>query len=149
MKIIEKISEGVAYTALSVGRWDELGEYVIVMSPEKQLKGKVFVGQALAATGTNVSFQSFPVGGASAFVHTHKTHEEIYIFVKGRGEFQVDGVVFAVGEGSVVRVAPEGKRCVRNVGDEPLVMVCIQHKADSFTAEDARDGNILSEPVVW
>jgi hypothetical protein len=48
-----------------------------------------------------------------------------------------------------VRVAPNGKRSVRNVGDSELVMICIQYKADSFSEEDAADGNILSEEVKW
>ena len=52
-------------------------------------------------------------------------------------------------EGSVVRVAPEGKRSVRNNGTEPLVMICVQYKANAFTAQDATDGQILQEPVKW
>ncbi|HIU88937.1 MAG TPA: cupin domain-containing protein, partial [Candidatus Caccomonas pullistercoris] len=79
----------------------------------------------------------------------HKTHEELYFFLRGRGEFQVDGQVFPVGEGSVVRVAQEGRRSVRNNGAEPLVMLCVQYKADTFTADDAADGVILGDKVSW
>lgn len=149
MKQIEKISEGVAYTAISVGKLSELNEHILVLSPEVQIPGKVFLGNALGATGAEISFQTFPVGGETGFVHTHKTHEEMYLFVQGQGEFQVDGKVFPVAEGSVVRVAPAPKRSVRNTGTEPLVMICIQYKAESFTSEDATDGEILAEPVVW
>ena len=67
----------------------------------------------------------------------------------GNGEFQVDGDVFPVEEGSVVRVAPAGKRSVRNNGTEPLVMLCVQYRDNTFTDEDAADGNILNEPVKW
>ena len=35
---------------------------------------------------------------------------------------QVDGVNIPLKEGSVVRVAPAGKRAVRKTGDLPLVM---------------------------
>lgn len=149
MKQIEKISEGTAYTAVSVGKLDELNEHLLVLSPEIKIPGKVFVGNALAATGAEISFQSFPVGGETGFLHLHDNHEELYVFVKGQGEFQVDGKVFAIGEGDVVRVAPSGKRSVRNIGNEPLVMICVQYKGATFTAEDAGDGKILSEPVVW
>lgn len=149
MKQIEKIAEGAAYSAVSAGKLSELNEHLLVLAPEVQIPGKVFLGSALKATGAELSFQSFPVGGATGFLHTHQTHEELYIFVKGCGEFQVDGEVFAIGEGSVVRVAPSGKRSVRNTGDEPLVMVCIQYKADTFSADDANDVVILNEPVVW
>lgn len=149
MKQIEKISEGAVYTAVSVGKLDELNEHLLVLSPEVQIPGKVFLGKALAATGAEMSIQSFPVGGETGFLHIHDNHEELYIFVKGEGEFQVDGKVFAIGEGSVVRVAPSGKRSVRNTGKEPLVMICVQYKGETFTGEDAGDGKILPEPVVW
>lgn len=82
-------------------------------------------------------------------MHTHKEHEELYFFLSGKGEFQVDGQVFPVQEGSVVRVAPAGRRSVRNNGTEPLVMLCVQYKGNTFTAADAADGNILDEPVMW
>ena len=49
------------------------------------------------------SFQSFAPGTETGFLHTHRTHEELYFFLSGRGEFQVDGKCFTIGEGSVVR----------------------------------------------
>ena len=81
--------------------------------------------------------------------YEHKNHEEIYLFIAGKGEFQVDGEIFTVGEGSLVRVAPEGIRSVRNTGDVELVMLCIQYTANRFTAEDAADGDILADEVKW
>ena len=114
-----------------------------------EIQGKVFMGQTLQTTGAEISFQSFARGKETGFLHTHQTHEELYIFVSGKGEFQVDGQVFPVGEGSVVRVAPEGKRSVRNNGTEPLIMICVQYKAQTFTAQDAADGQLLQEPVKW
>lgn len=149
MKQIEKISEGTSYTALSVGKLCDLNEHVLELSPEIQIPGKVFLGKALNATGAEISFQSFPVGGEVGFVHTHKTHEELYIFVQGKGEFQVDGKIFPISEGSIVRVDPAPKRTVRNTGTEPLIMICIQYKAESFSPDDATDGEILGEPVIW
>ena len=61
----------------------------------------------------------------------------------------MDGRVFPVGEGSVVRVAPEGVRAVRNNGSEPLAVLCVQYKGATFTAEDAADYEILDTPVNW
>ena len=49
----------------------------------------------------------------------------------------------------MVRVAPAGKRSVRNNGTEPLVMLCVQYKTETFTAEDATDGVILNDKVEW
>ena len=68
------------------------------------------------ATGSEFSFQVMVPGQETGFLHTHKNHEELYFFLSGKGEFQVDGKVFPVQEGSVVRVAPDGKRSVRNSG---------------------------------
>ena len=99
------------------------------------------------ATGGEFSFQSFAPGTETGFLHTHKNHEELYFFLSGKGEFQVDGKVFPIQEGSVVRVAPAGKRSVRNNGTEPLVMLCVQYKTETFTAEDATDGVILNDKV--
>lgn len=149
MKTIEKTSEAKNYSAISVGKLAELNEHTLVLAPGVEIPGKVFTGSSLNATGAEMSFQIFEPGGETGFLHTHKTHEEIYLFVKGSGKFQVDGKVFPIEEGSVVRVAPNGKRSVRNTGTEPLIMICIQYKADSFNPEDAGDGNILSEPVIW
>mgnify|MGYP000630523950 FL=1 len=76
-------------------------------------------------------------------------NEELYFFLSGKGEFQVDGTVFPVEEGSVVRVSPAGKRSVRNNGTTPLLMLCIQYCSNTFSQEDATDGIILKEPVKW
>lgn len=92
---------------------------------------------------------TFAPGHETGFLHTHKNHEELYFFLRGKGEFQVDGEVFPIEEGSVVRVAPDGRRSVRNNGTEPLVMLCVQYRGNTFTDEDAADGNILNEPVKW
>lgn len=149
MKQIQKIAEGTHFSALSTGSFSQLNDYVLPVAPGMEIQGKVFMGQALQTTGAEISFQSFAPGKETGFLHTHQTHEELYIFVSGKGEFQVDGKVFPVAEGSVVRVAPEGKRSVRNNGTEPLVMICVQYKANAFTAQDATDGQILQEPVKW
>ncbi len=149
MKQIQQIATGAHFSAVSTGSFSELNEYVLPVAPGMEIQGKVFMGQALQTTGAEISFQSFAPGKETGFLHTHQTHEELYIFVSGKGEFQVDGKVFPVAEGSVVRVAPEGKRSVRNNGTEPLVMICVQYKANAFTAQDATDGQILQEPVKW
>lgn len=149
MKTIEKIESGANFSAINVGKLNGIGDYELPLSPEMTIHGKVFGGQALGATGGEFSLQSFEPGAETGFIHTHKTHEELYFFLSGKGEFQVDGRVFPVGEGSVVRVAPDGRRSVRNNGSEPLVMLCVQYRGDTFTAEDATDGVILGEPVVW
>lgn len=149
MKQTQQIAEGTHFSALSTGSFSQLNDYVLPVAPGMEIQGKVFMGQTLQTTGAEISFQSFAPGKETGFLHTHQTHEELYIFVSGKGEFQVDGQVFPVGEGSVVRVAPEGKRSVRNNGTEPLIMICVQYKAQTFTAQDAADGQLLQDPVKW
>lgn len=149
MKTVEKISEGAGYSAVTVGKLANLNDFTLVFSPEVQIPGKVFVGAVAGATGAELSFQIFEPGAGVPFLHTHKTHEELYVFVKGSGEFQVDGTVFPIAEGSIVRVAPTAKRTLRNTGNEPMIMLCMQYKENSFGADDAYDGDILGEPIVW
>ena len=131
------------------GKLNDVKDYMLMLTPEVKIPGKVFGGQCVNATGAEFSFQSFAPGTESGFLHTHKNHEELYFFLQGKGEFQVDGKVFAIGEGSVVRVAPAGHRSVRNNGTEPLLMLCVQYRGDTFTSEDAADGIILNDKVEW
>lgn len=149
MKQVTTVADGRNFSAISVGKLNELNEYVLELGPDVKIPGKVFGGAALHATGGDFSFQVFQPGTETGFLHTHKQHEELYFFLSGRGEFQVDGQIIPVDEGSVVRVAPEGERSVRNNGTEPLVMLCVQYRGNTFTEADAADGNILQKPVVW
>ena len=148
MKQISKLAEEKNFSAINVGKLSELGEYVLEAGPIK-IPGKVFGGQALGATGGEFSFQVFAPGTETGFLHSHKNHEELYFFLSGEGEFQVDGKVIPVMEGTVVRVAPDGKRSARNNGSLPLVMLCVQYRGYTFTAEDAADGNLLPDKVIW
>ena len=149
MKETKTIAKEENFTAVDFGKLSDIKDYVLTLSPEMKIPGKVFGGQSVNATGGEFSFQSFAPGQETGFLHTHKNHEELYFFLSGKGEFQVDGKVFPIGEGSVVRVSPSGKRSVRNNGTEPLLMLCVQYRGNTFTAEDATDGVILSENVAW
>ncbi len=149
MKEITKVAGAENFTAINVGKLNELSDYILELSPEVKIPGKVFCGTSLGTTGSELSFQLFQPGTETGFLHTHKNHEELYFFLSGAGEFQVDGKIFPISEGSVVRISPAGKRSVRNNGTTPLVMLCVQYKSDTFTQEDAADGNILNEPVKW
>lgn len=84
MKEVEKISEGSNYSAVRVGKMSELRKHRLVYSNDRVIEGKV-VGKALNTTGAEMSFQYIAPGEGSAFLHSHKTHEELYIIVKGSG----------------------------------------------------------------
>lgn len=149
MKQIQKLAEANNFSAINLGKFAGVKDYVLELSPEIRIPGKVFGGQVLGATGSEFSLQVFEPGQETGFLHTHINHEELYFFLSGNGQFQVDGHMFSVEEGSVVRVAPDGKRSVRNNGLEPLVMLCVQYRGNTFNAEDAADGNILPDSVTW
>lgn len=149
MKQIEKVIETKNFSVINVGKMNELNDFMLDLGNGTKIPGKVFGGSALKTTGAEFSFQSFSPDTETGFLHSHKTHEELYFFISGNGEFQVDGKVFPVSEGSIVRIAPHGLRSIRNIGNTPLVMLCIQYKENSFTVDDNSDGVISPDEVKW
>lgn len=149
MKKVEKISAAENYAAVTIGNLDQLSEHLFVVAPGIEIPGKVFVGESVQSTGTEVSFTEIPAGAGGDFLHVHKTNEELYIVLKGSGEFQVDGNHFPISEGSVVRVSPDGKRAWKNTGNTPLKMICIQSKSGSLHDLGVTDGVILEEKINW
>ena len=151
MKKVATIQNGKNFSAVNVGKLSEIKDYVLQLSPEVAIPGKVFVGQDLGTTGCELSFQSLVPDQDSGFLHTHKTHEELYFILKGEGQYQVDGNIFPVSEGSIVRVSPAGKRALKNTGKDEMLMLCVQYKANSFTKSDdiSEDGTILNDKLAW
>ena len=148
MKEVKKIAEGKNFSAVDFGKLNELGDYVLSLGDIK-IPGKVFGGPALGTKGSEFSFHIYAPGQEGGFYHTHKTHEELYFVLSGKGEYQVDGVNIPLQEGSVVRVSPEGKRTIHNNGTEPMVVLCVQYRETAFTQDDATDGVILKDQVKW
>lgn len=141
---------GSHFAVAHLGRLAELGQYAFdVPALGCKIPGKVFLKEALGLTGVEISWNSFPAGGGIAFLHAHREHEEIYLFVAGQGEFVVDGEVFAIGEGSVVRVAPAGVRAYRNTGETPLTFIVLQVKAGSLAAGTIEDGLLVQGALPW
>ncbi|MBX5467732.1 MAG: cupin domain-containing protein [Firmicutes bacterium] len=124
------------------GRHYTVGE----AGPLTQLDSKLFVGKALGFVGMEVSLNRFKPGQEVPFYHRHRRHEEMYLFIQGHGQFQVDDETFEVGPGTIVRVLPDGKRAWRNHSQEDLVAIVIQAAMDSLNDQD---GIRLEEPVTW
>ena len=53
MKKIETIKTGKNYAAVNVGKINEIIEHELPMGPGVTIKGKVFAGQAVGATGSS------------------------------------------------------------------------------------------------
>lgn len=120
-KPIKTYNDMANYAIKNIGGW-------------AKLQGKVFMGEELGLTGAEASLQRLAAGEDAPFLHSHKTHEEIYMIISGQGEFEVDGEKFAVGEGSVIRVSPAGVRALRNTGSEEMVMLCVQYEAKPISS---------------
>ena len=148
MKTIETTKQGKNFTVVNVGKLSDIKDYLLTLGDIK-IPGKVFVGQALNATGSELSFQSLAPNQDSGFLHTHKNHEELYFILKGDGIFDVDGKRFPVSEGSIVRIAPNGKRAFKNTGSSEMLVLCVQYKANSFSDDDEplKDGIMLEANV--
>lgn len=64
-----------------------------------------------------------PVGGETA-LHRHRASEELYHVTGGRGLMTLGAETFEVRRGDTVCIAPGMPHRVRNIGSEPLVILC-------------------------
>jgi mannose-6-phosphate isomerase-like protein (cupin superfamily) len=150
MKEIEKLSENTFYTAVNLGGLDDIMDYSLVHPVNKRLiEGKVFLKEPTNATGTEISFNSLSPHSEQPYFHIHRKNEETYIIIKGSGFFQVDEDCFDIKEGSVIRVAPQGKRGICNSSDETMIYMCIQSKEDSLEEYTTTDGERLPYEPKW
>ena len=80
-------------------------------------------------------------GGKGSYGHRHKTAEEIYFVVSGTLQFKIEDELMDVGEGTVVRMAPEVVRSVWNEGpgDAVLVMCSIRAEDPGEDVETVED----------
>ncbi|MDR1877073.1 MAG: cupin domain-containing protein [Flavobacteriaceae bacterium] len=127
---------------------DTWGEHSIIHAVSGlEVKGKVFLKEALQSTGTEISFSVLPPKTELPYFHKHNKDEEIYIILKGSGYFQVDDDCFPITEGSVVRVAPQGIRGFCNTSNEQMIYICIQAKENSREEYSTDDGErVVCEP---
>lgn len=112
----------------------------------KKVAGKRFLKGDLDLTGMEVSINKLPPGDSMPFTHKHRENEELYLFLKGQGEFCVDGEWFDVQEGSVVRVSPDGARTWRSSKTNELIFIVIQAKAGTMNGSTIEDGIRVPQP---
>lgn len=147
---VEERMSGPNFSLARVGKVQDLMRYA-VSSPRLGLtiSGKVFLQEVLDLTAMEISFGVLPAHASMPFLHKHDQNEEVYLFLKGEGQFQVDGQVVDVQEGTAIRVAPAGVRCWRNTSAEDLFYVVIQAKAGSLEQWTRTDGIGVSDAVQW
>ena len=137
------------FTVSRMGTMDKWRNYFFNDPSVPTTQGKCFLRERLNLTGMEVSLNVLASGEGIPFYHKHRENEELYIFIKGRGQFQVDGKVFCVEEGSIVHVAPEGMRAYRNNSSQNLYFIVVQAKAGSITGESISDGIGVGTSVEW
>ena len=63
--------------------------------------------------------------GKSTSGHNHPGQEEVYHFVKGKGQIKIDDEVFPVSEGDLILIEDGKFHQVVNDSKEPLYFVCV------------------------
>ncbi len=148
------VQTGPDFAVADVGPLADLDQFTFTLPVGDRAidtSGKIFLKDPLALTGAELSLNSLPPKQSLGFYHKHQQNEEIYIFLAGTGEFQVNGWVFPVQEGTVVRVDPQGERCLRNrSASDRLCWIVVQVRAQSY-AEGAtiEDGIAVPKRVSW
>lgn len=143
---------GKNFAVADLGQFAKLRQFTFeAPAAPIKLEGKVFLKQLLNLSSAEISFNNLPPNTSVPFYHKHHLNEEIYIFIQGKGEFQVDDCVFTVGEGTVVRVDPQGERCLRNTSEdeEDLCWIVIQSRAGSYPDHTIQDGFGVQRRVSW
>ncbi|WP_167957899.1 cupin domain-containing protein [Anaerosporobacter faecicola] len=131
------------YSVCNIGELEQIKDFAFrhPLLTEK-MKGKVFVGEALHTTSMEISVQCLPAGEEIPFDHKHRTHEEVYVIIKGKAEFIIDGEVNEVEEGSFVRIAPDANRRFRNPYKQDLLVMVIQAVAGTLKQHTVFDGYV-------
>lgn len=142
---------GLNFTGVYLGALAQLDQYKFKHPAlPRETEGKVFLNQLLGLTSGEISLNKMPPRISMPFYHKHRLNEEIYIFLKGEGEFQIDDKVLPISEGTVVRVAPEGERCWRNTSTaEDLLYIVIQARAGTYEGQTVADGVGIQRRVSW
>ena len=131
------------YTIGNIGSFNDLKEYSYFHpAANMAIPGKVFLGEELNMSSMEISFQVLEKGKGIPFNHKHKEHEEVYVVIKGEGEFIIDDEVTPVKEGSIIRIAPNGNRSWRNNSNDNLIMMVIQAVNGSIKEFTVHDGYV-------
>ncbi len=144
-----KIKTGTHFTAYESGARKDWPDHFVEIPGLGEIPGKHFLKDIAGFTSCEISVNSMLPGGAMPFHHTHQENEEVYIFIQGKGQMQIDGEIINVQEGSIVRIAPDGLRTWRNNSTEPLLFVIVQAKGDSLRQYGLGDGVVPEKAVAW
>jgi len=146
-----QLHEGTGFSAAHGVGFDSLASHQFTHPViGRPVPGKLFLHQPLQMTGAEVSLNRLAPGLAMPFLHKHRLNEEIYFFIAGEGEFQVNDEVFPVRPGSVVRVEPAAVRGWRSTGAHPLDYIVLQVPHNGFQGRgEIEDGEQVPQLPAW
>ncbi len=134
-----EVTHGPRHAVGRAGAFADMLEHTVELVPGKDVRGKLFLGDALGLTGMEVSLNSLPPGREVPFLHVHEENEELYVFLGGTGQMVIDGAVIEVAEGTAVRIATGAARSWRNTGTVPLHYIVIQAREGTLRQKNAAD----------
>ena len=144
-----ELKHGKNFSVAQAGAWSALQQHIFRHPKIGNVPGKLFLKEPLQLTGMEISLGVLPPGRGMPFLHAHRQNEEVYIFVKGKGQIVIDGEIIDVHEGTVVRVATPGARAWRNHGHEDLHYIVIQARAGTLSQGTITDGLPVEGTVNW
>lgn len=133
-----------------VGNFNDLDQYVF--APEGlpiRLEGKLFLSDLLGLSSMEISLNKIAPDTGMNFIHRHKDHEEIYIFISGNGEMYIDDEIVEIKEGSIVNIKPKAKRTWWNTGKTDLTYLVLQAPDGGMKTPGISDGELLEGEVPW
>ncbi len=147
MKKTEQASND--YSKIELGTFSNLSENIFQPNPNFKIEGKVFAKDELGLTSSEISFNTMHPNTAIPFIHKHKENEEIYIGIKGKGQLLLNDNYVEIKEGSVVRVATNTERAIRNNTAELFTFIVIQAKENSIQGSNISDGYGIEKKPNW
>jgi quercetin dioxygenase-like cupin family protein len=78
--------------------------------------------------------------GQRGRIHRHGTQEEIYLVLRGTLTVQLEDAEHELGEGQLMRIAPDVRRQLVNASDRPVVLVAVGATGEHV----GRDGEAFS-----
>lgn len=137
------------YSKIDLGTFSKLAENIFQPSPNFKIDGKKFVKDELGLTSAEISFNTMKPNTAIPFIHKHKENEEIYIGIKGKGQLLLNDNYIDIKEGTIVRVATNTERAIRNNTKDLFTFIVIQAKENSLGGSTASDGYGIEKKPNW
>lgn len=116
------------YEIVDIGGLDRWRDHHGGFGAARSRDGRRVVDHELAMQYIGMTANALEPGEEAGYWHTHRTVEELYVFLSGTGQMGLDDDVVDVGPGSVVRVGQDVWRTWRAHpdGSEQLRWLCIR-----------------------